>query len=111
MIILQEYKEIPTKDIKVGKINEKDETLLQKVWAERKHIKKEGINKLFNVVKYTNGYVILNDRTKLLAAKSLGYDKVPCIVRDKKKERLINKMQDKLMLNEDEFAQITYVKI
>ena len=72
---------------------------------------KEGINKLFNIVKYTDGYVILNDKTKLLAAKSLGYDKVPCMVRDKKKERLINKMQDKLMLNEDEFAQITYVKI
>ena len=40
MIIFQEYKEIPTKDIKVGKINENDETLLQKVWVDRKRIKK-----------------------------------------------------------------------
>ena len=80
MIIFQEYKEIPTKDIKVGKINENDEAILQRVWVERKHIKKEGINKLFNVVKYINGYVVLNDKTKLLAVKLLGYDKVPCMV-------------------------------
>lgn len=37
LVIFQEYKEIPTSDIKVGKIDEKDEMLLQKVWAKRKH--------------------------------------------------------------------------
>ena len=68
-------------------------------------IKKEGIKKPFEVIQKENGYYVLDGGIKLLAAKALGYDKVPCLIRDIEKEILLRKM-NRIFKLEDENYEI-----
>lgn len=55
-------------------------------------IKSNGIKKAFEIIQMENGYYILNNKIKLVAAKAVGYDKVPCLIRDIKQEILLRKV-------------------
>ena len=68
-------------------------------------IKNEGIKKPFEVIQKENGYYVLDGGIRLLAAKSLGYDKVPCLIRDTKQEILLRKL-NKIFKLEDENHEI-----
>ena len=68
-------------------------------------IKKEGIKKPFEVIQKENRYYILDGGIRLLAAKALGYDKVPCLIRDTKQEILLRKL-NKIFKLEDENYEI-----
>lgn len=105
MKVYKEYKEIEVKDIKGVKSNAICSRNLEKVCRYMKVIKKEGIKKPFEVIQKENGYYVLDSGIKLLAAKALGYDKVPCLIRDTKQEILLRKL-NKIFKLEDENHEI-----
>ena len=78
---------------------------LEKVCRYIEAIKKEGIKKPFEVIQEENGYYVLDSRIRLLAAKAVGYDKVPCLIRDTKQEILLRKL-NKIFKLEDENHEI-----
>lgn len=92
MKVYKEYKEIGIKDIKGVKYNRICSRNLEKVCRYIEAIKKEGIKKPFEVIQEENGYYVLVSRIRLLAAKAVGYDKVPCLIRDINQEILLRKI-------------------
>jgi len=105
MKVYKEYKEIEIKDIKGDKSNAICSRNLEKVFRYMEVIKKEGIKKPFEVIQKENGYYVLDGGIKLLATKALGYDKVPCLIRDIEKEILLRKM-NRIFKLEDENYEI-----
>ena len=105
MKVYKEYKEIEVKDIKGVKANAICSRNLEKVCRYMDIIKKEGIKKPFEVIQKENGYYVLDGGIRLLAAKALGYDKVPCLIRDTKQEILLRKL-NKIFKLEDENHEI-----
>ena len=105
MKVYKEYKEIEIKDIKGVKYNRICNRNLEKVCRYIEEIKKEGIKKPFEVIQEENGYYVLDSRIRLLAAKAVGYDKVPCLIRDTKQEILLRKL-NKIFKLEDENHEI-----
>ena len=105
MKVYKEYKEIEVKDIKGVKTNTICSRNLEKVCRYMEVIKKEGIKKPFEVIQKGNEYYILGNRAKLLATVMLGYNKIPCLIRDTEKEILLRKF-NKLFGAEDENHEI-----
>ena len=101
MKVYKEYKEIEIKDIKGVKANKICSRNLEKFCRYIEVIKKEGIKKPFEVFQEENGYYVLDGGIRLLAAKAVGYDKVPCLIRDTKQEILLRKL-NKILKLEDE---------
>lgn len=101
MKVYKEYKEIEIKDIKGIKANKICGRNLEKVCRYIEAIKKEGIKKPFEVIQEENGYYVLDSRIRLLAAKAVGYDKVPCLIRDKKQEILLRKLNKIIKLGDE----------
>ena len=86
------YKEIEIKDIKGVKYNRICNRNLEKVCRYMETIKRNGIKKPFEIIQKENGYYIFRDEARLVAAKAVGYDKVPCLIRDIKQEILLRKI-------------------
>lgn len=105
MKVYKEYNEIELKDIKGVKTSTICSRNLEKVCRYSELIKKEGIKKPFEVIQKENEYYVLDGGIKLLAAKMLGYDKVPCLIRDTEKEILLRKF-NKIFGLEDENNEI-----
>ena len=99
------YKEIEVKDIKgvnAARIYSRNSGMISRY---KRLINMEGIKKPFEVIQKENGYYILDGGIRLLAAKALGYDKVPCLIRDTKQEILLRKL-NKIFKLEDENHEI-----
>ena len=92
MKIYKEFKEIEIKDIKGVRYDRICNRYLEKVCRYMETIKSNGINKPFEIIQKENGYYILNDKIKLVAAKAVGYNKVPCLIRDIEQEILLRKL-------------------
>ena len=105
MKVYKEYKEIEIKDIKGVKANKIYSRNLEKVCRYIEVIKKEGIKKPFEVIQEENEYYFLDSGIRLLAAKAVGYDKVPCLIRDTKQEILLRKI-NKIFKLEDRNNEI-----
>lgn len=105
MKVYKEYREIEIKDIKGVKANAICSRNLEKVCRYMEVIKNEGIKKPFEVIQKENGYYILDGGIRLLAAKALGYNKVPCLIRDTKQEILLRKL-NKIFQLEDEDNEV-----
>lgn len=105
MKVYKECKEIEVKDIKGVKANAICSRDLEKVCRYMEVIKKEGIKKPFEVIQKENGYYILDGGIRLLAAKALGYNKVPCLIRNTKQEILLRKL-NKIFQLEDEDNEV-----
>ncbi len=101
----KEYKEIEIKDIKGCKYNENNKANLDKICLQRDKIRKHGIERPIEVIEVGNGYRILKGRVKMIAAKTLGYDKIPCLIRDTKQEILLKKL-NKIYKLEDKNNEI-----
>ena len=101
----KEYKEIEIKDIKGCNYNENNKDNLDKIYLQINAIRKHGIGKPIEVIEVGNGYRILKGKSKMLAAKTLGYDKIPCLIRDTKQEILLRKI-NKIFRLEDENNEI-----
>ena len=101
MKIYKEFKEIEIKDIKGGRYNRICNRYLEKVCRYIETIKSNGIKKPFEIIQKENGYYILNDKIKLVAAKAVGYDKVPCLIRNIEQEILLRKVNKILKLENE----------
>lgn len=99
MKVYKNYKEIEIKDIKGTKIDLYNEGIIHKVDRARKMIKSKGFRRPFEVVKMGNEYHLISDRISFVAAKTLGYDKIPCLIRDIEKEILLRRLCKKLELD------------
>ena len=105
MKVYKGYKEIEIKDIKRVKYNRMCNRNLEKVCRYMEDIKRNGIKKPFEIIQKENGYYIFRDEARLVAAKVVGYDKVPCLIRDIKQEILLRKI-NKIFKIEDENHEI-----
>ena len=101
----KEYKEIEIKDIKGCNYIAITVANLDKICMQRDEIRKHGIGKPIEVIEAGNGYRILKGRFKMIAAKTLGYDKIPCLIRDTKQEILLRKL-NKIYKLEDKNNEI-----
>ena len=89
------------KDIKGARVDLYNEGIISKVDRARKMIKIRGFRRPFDVVKMGNEYHLMGDRISFVAAKILGYDKIPCLIRDIEKEILLRRLCKKLGLNDE----------
>ena len=101
MKVYKEYKEIEVKDIKGARVNLYNEGIINKINRAKEMIKNEGIKKPIEVVGIGNEYYVVADRIKFIAAKALGYDKIPCLIRDVEKEILLRRLCKKLGLKDE----------
>ena len=105
MKVYKEYKEIEIKDIKGVKYNRICSRNLEKVCRYMEAIKMNRIKKPFEIIQKENGYYIFRDEARLVAAKAVGYDKVPCLIRDIKQEILLRKI-NRIFKIEDENYEV-----
>ena len=103
MKVYKNYKEIEIKNIKGARVDLYNEGIIHKVDRARKMIKSRGFRRPFEVVKMGNEYHLISDRISFVAAKTLGYDKIPCLIRDIEKEILLRKLCKKLRLNDEDY--------
>lgn len=101
MKVYKNYKEIEIKDIKGARVDLYNEGIRSKVDRAREMIKMRGFKRPFDVVERENEYYLMGDRISFIAAKTLGYDKIPCLIRDIEKEILLRKLCKKLGLNDE----------
>lgn len=101
----KEYREIEIKDIKGCNYIAITVANLDKICMQINAIRKHGIGKPIEVVEAGNEYRILKGKFKMLAAKTLGYDKIPCLIRDTKQEILLRKL-NKIYKLEDKNNEI-----
>ena len=99
MKVYKNYKEIEIKNIKGARVDLYNEGIIHKVDRARKMIKSRGFRRPFEVVKTGNEYHLISDRISFVAAKTLGYDKIPCLIRDMKKEILLRRLCKKIELD------------
>ena len=104
MKVYKNYKEIDIIDIKGARVDLYNEGIIHKVDRARKMIKSRGFRRPFEVVKMGNEYHLISDRMSFVAAKVLGYDKIPCLIRDIEKEILLRRLCKKLRLNDEDYA-------
>ena len=103
MKVYKNYKEIEIKDIKGARVDLYNESIISKVNRERDRIKMRGFKRPFDVVERENEYYLIGDRIDFVAAKTLGYDKIPCLIRDIEKEILLRKLCKKLGLDGEDY--------
>lgn len=103
MKVYKNYKEIEIKDIKGARVDLYNESIISKVNRERERIKMRGFKRPFDVVERENEYYLIGDRISFVTAKTLGYDKIPCLIRDIEKEILLRKLCKKLRLNGENY--------
>ena len=103
MKVYKNYKEIEIKDIKGARVDLYNESIMSKVERAREMIKSKGFMKPFDVVERKNEYYLIGDRIDFVAAKTLGYDKIPCLIRDIEKEILLRRLCKKLRLNGENY--------
>ena len=103
MKVYKNYKEIDIKNIKGARIDLYNESIISKVNRAREIIKMRGFKRPFDVVERENEYYLMGDRISFIAAKSLGYDKIPCLIRDIEKEILLRRLCEKLRMNGENY--------
>ena len=103
MKVYKNYKEIEIKNIKGAWVDLYNESIISKVNRAREMIKSRGFRRPFEVVKMGNEYHLISDRISFVAAKTLGYDKIPCLIRDIEKEILLRRLCKKLRLNGENY--------
>ena len=105
MKVYKNYKEIEIKDIKGARVDLDNELMQCRVELEKERMKRRGIRRPFEVIQIGNGYHLISESISFEAAKRLGYDKIPCLIRDVEKEILLRKICKKFGL-EDENNEI-----
>ena len=103
MKVYKNYKEIEIKNIKGARVDLYNESIISRVNRVREMIKRRGFKRPFDVVERENEYYLMGDRISFVAAKTLGYDKIPCLIRNIEKEILLRKLCKKLGLDGEDY--------
>jgi len=103
MKVYKNCKEIEIKNIKGARVDLYNESIINKVNKARERINLRGFKRPFDVVERENEYYLIGDRIDFVAAKTLGYDKIPCLIRDIEKEILLRKLCKKLGLDGEDY--------
>lgn len=97
-----EYKEIDERNVKGRKVDIHSRYVKYKLYKETKIMEKEGIKKPFKVIKMGNNYYVIEDNIRFIAAKMMGFEKIPCLIIDINKRRFVLRNNNKRNRIKDE---------
>lgn len=97
--VYEEYKMINVNEIGGAKVHIKDKRIKEAIIRAENNIIRYGFKSPFEVEKTGNKYRITAGRIHFIAAKNMGYEEVPCLVRNKAKEAILFKLFKKYRLN------------
>lgn len=97
--VYEEYKMINVNEIGGAKVHIKDKRIKEAIIRAENNIIRYGFRSPFEVEKTGNKYRITAGRIHFIAAKNMGYEEVPCLVRNKAKEAILFKLFKKYSLN------------
>lgn len=97
--VYEEYKMINVNKIEGARVHIKDRRIKEAIIRAENNIIRYGFKSPFEVEKTGNKYRITAGRIHFIAAKNMGYEEVPCLVRNKAKEAILFKLLKKYSLN------------
>ena len=87
----REYKEIDERYVKGRKADVHKRYVRYHLYKATKMMEKEGIKKPFKVMKIGNSYCVIGDNIRFIAAKMMGFEKIPCLIIDNNKRRFLSR--------------------
>lgn len=96
--VYEEYKMINVNEIGGAKVHIKDKRIKEAIIRAENNIIRYGFKSPFEVEKTRNKYRITAGRIHFIAAKNMGYEVVPCLVRNRAKEAILFKLLKKYSL-------------
>lgn len=96
--IYEEYKIINVNEIEGARAPAKDRRIKDAIIRAENNIIRYGFKSPFEVEKKGNKYRITAGRIHFIAAKNIGYEEVPCLVRNRAKEAIFFKIIKKYCL-------------
>lgn len=97
--VYEEYKIINVNEIEGARVHIKDKRIKDAISRAENNIIRYGFKSPFEVQKTGNKYKITAGRIHFIAAKNMGYEVVPCLVRNRAKEAILFKLLKKYGLN------------
>lgn len=97
--IYEEYKMINVNEIEGARVPIRDKRIKDSISRAENNIIRYGFKSPFEVQKTGNKYRITAGRIHFIAAKNMGYEVVPCLVRNRAKEAILFKLFKKYGLN------------
>lgn len=91
----REYKEIDERYVKGRKVDVHKRYVKYHLYKATKMMEKEGIKKPFKVMKMWNNYYVIGDNIRFVAAKMMGFEKIPCLIIDTNKRRFLLRKNNK----------------
>lgn len=108
----KEYKEIDERYVKGRKVDVHKRYVRYHLYKATKMMEKEGIKKPFKVMKMGNNYYVIGDNIRFIAAKIMGFKKIPCLIIDTNKRRFLLRKNFKRNEIKDEKSETkTYRKM
>lgn len=96
--IYEEYKMINVNEIEGARVPVKDRRIKDAIIRAENNIIRYGFKSPFEVEKKGNKYRITTGRIHFIAAKNIGYEEVPCLIRNRAKEAIFFKLLKKYSL-------------
>lgn len=96
--VYEEYKMIDVNEIKGARVHIRDKRMRKAIIRAENNIIRYGFKSPFEVEKTRNKYRITAGRIHFIAAKNMGYEVVPCLVRNRAKEAILFKLLKKYSL-------------
>ena len=96
--IYEEYKIINVNEIEETRVPVKDKRIKDAIIRAENNIIRYGFKSPFEVEKKGNKYRITAGRIHFIAAKNIGYEEVPCLIRNRAKEAIFLKLLKKYSL-------------
>lgn len=107
-----EYKEIDERNVKGRKVDIHSRYVKYKLYKAIKMIEKEGILKPFVVMRRGTNYYVKSDNIRFIAAKMLGFEKIPCLIIDtSERKSYLEKHFKKSNLKDEKSETRTYRKV
>lgn len=97
--VYEEYKIINVNEIEGARVHIKDKRIKEAIIRAENNIIRYGFKSPFEVEKTGNKYRITAGKIHFIAAKNMGYEEVPCLVRNRAKEAILFKLFKKYSLN------------
>lgn len=97
--VYEEYKMINVNEIEGTRVPVKDRRIKDAIIRAENNIIRYGFKSPFEVEKSRDKYRITAGKIHFIAAKNIGYEEVPCLVRNRAKEAILFKLFKKYSLN------------